>query len=348
MIRSFSKKMMIVVPVIAFALIVVSLNSTPVEVLGFSSYAAIESERPITREEQSVLTRIQVSERIWMLSGRGGNIGVIITDDGVVVIDTQFENAAPALVEQISTLTDQPIRYIINTHVHGDHVGGNAYMQQYGMVIAHQNTYDRMLSRWEGEGAPGRGDGFPQLTFRDSFTLNIGGIEIQLFHLGRGHTDTDVVVWVPDENVVHVGDLFFNRMTPYVDRNNGCHTGMWISVIDQIIQRINSDTRVIPGHGDLSDVDGFRTMARYLQAVRRVVQTAHSEGKTKEEILSLTLADLGEQFADWSGDRLSMALSAAYAEIVGDGPTIHSRLRMISTWAVPDGLLTGNLMVWSW
>lgn len=338
MIRFMAKAVLVTGSVIVAASGVLPYNRVHVDASGLFLSAAIESEGTPAPEQQPVITSIQVSERIWMFSGRGGNIGVIITDDGVVVIDTQYEDTAPAIVEQIGTLTDQPIRYIINTHIHGDHVGGNAYMQQYGAIIAHQNTYDRMLARWEGEGAPGRGDGFPQLTFRDSFTLNIGGIEIQLFHLGRGHTDTDVVVWVPGENVIHVGDLLFNRMTPYVDVSNGAHTGTWISVINQVIQKINSDTRVIPGHGELSDVDGFRTMASYFQAVRRIVQTAHSEGKTKEEILSLTLADLGEQFADWSGNRLSMALSAAYTEIVGNGPALNARLRTISTGREPDGM----------
>lgn len=338
MIRFMAKAVLVTGLVIVAASGVLPYNRVHVDASGLSLSAAIESEGTLAREQQPVITSIQVSERIWMFSGRGGNIGVIITDDGVVVIDTQYEDIAPAIVEQIGTLTDQPIRYIINTHIHGDHVGGNAYMQQYGAIIAHQNTYDRMLVRWEGEGAPGRGDGFPQLTFRDSFTLNIGGIEIQLFHLGRGHTDTDVVVWVPSENVIHVGDLLFNRMTPYVDVSNGSHTGMWISVINQVIQRINSDTRVIPGHGELSDVDGFSNMASYFEAVRRIVQTAHSEGKTKEEILSLTLADLGEQFADWSGNRLSMALSAAYTEIIGNGPALRARLRTISTGREPDAM----------
>lgn len=167
---------------------------------------------------------------------------------------------------------------------------------------------------------PGRGDGLPQLTFQDELRLYLGGVEIQLFHLGRGHTDTDVVVWIPSENVVHVGDLFFNKMAPYVDMPNGAHTGLWISFIDGVIQRINPDTRVIPGHGELSDVDGLRGMGRFLQAVRSAVQKAHAEGKSRQDILSLTLSDLGEEFADWNGRRLSMALSAAYAEIVGSGP----------------------------
>lgn len=270
--------------------------------------------------QEVTLRPVQVSDRVWALFGRGGNIGVVITDGGVVVIDTQYESVAPAIVEQIRALTDQPIRYIVNTHLHGDHVGGNAVLQRYGVVVAHKNTYDRMLAGWEGTGMPGREDGLPQLTFQDELRLYLGGVEIQLFHLGRGHTDTDVVVWIPSENVVHVGDLFFNKMAPYVDMPNGAHTGLWISFIDGVIQRINPDTRVIPGHGELSDVDGLRGMGRFLQAVRSAVQKAHAEGKSREEILSLTLSDLGEEFADWNGRRLSMALSAAYAEIVGSGP----------------------------
>jgi glyoxylase-like metal-dependent hydrolase (beta-lactamase superfamily II) len=176
-----------------------------------------------------------------------------------------------------------------------------------------------MLTRWEGEGTPGRGDGFPQMTFRDELTLSIGGTEIQLYNLGRAHTDTDVVVWIPAEKVVHVGDLFFNRMTPYVDVNNGAHTGKWISVINEIIERVGPEAIVIPGHGELSDVKGFNMMALYLEAVRQAVVAGHEEGKSKDEILSLTLDDLGEEFAGWSGSRLGMALSAAYAEIVGGG-----------------------------
>jgi len=305
-----------VLPVVSLAFL---LPGTGLGTSGTCWSGSDESGLPDFQEQEITIQKVQVSERVWMFLGRGGNVGVIITDDGVVLIDTQYESVAPVIVEQIRVLTDQPIRYIINTHLHGDHVGGNAYMQQFGIVIAHKNTYERMLAGWEGTGMPTRGDGFPQMTFQDELRLNIGGVEIQLFNLGRGHTDTDVVVWIPGENVVHVGDLFFNGMTPYVDVGNGAHTGMWISVIEGVIQRIKPDTRVIPGHGELSDVEGFRLMRDYLQAVRDAVRRAHSAGMSREEIISMTLEDIGEQFAGWSGRTLGMALSAAYDEIIGGG-----------------------------
>ena len=280
-----------------------------------TSLRAQETEAPS-------MQRTQLSDRVWMLTGRGGNVGVVVTDEGVIVIDDQFENMAPLIVEQVRAVTDQPIRYVINTHVHGDHVGGNGVLQEYADVIAHHNTYGRMLRGWEGEGQPRKGDGLPEITFDSEMNFHLGGVEIELFHIDRGHTDTDVAVWIASENVVHMGDLFFNGMAPYVDKANGAYLPGWSAFIGTVLQRIGPNTRVIPGHGELSDVAGLRNMGRYVRGVRQVVAQALEEGKSKDEILALPISSLGEDFAVWDDRRFPMSLEAAYSELVGLGPTL--------------------------
>jgi glyoxylase-like metal-dependent hydrolase (beta-lactamase superfamily II) len=280
--------------------------------IGLAIGIAIQASPPV-RAQTPALERQQVSERVWMLSGRGGNTSVVVTGEGVIVIDTKYSASAPEIVAQIRQITDQPIRFIINTHLHGDHVGGNAALQEHGPVIAHRNTYERMKHIEAPEAA------LPRIVFDREMTLRLGDTEIRLLHRGRAHTDTDVAVWLPGENVLVTGDLFFNRITPYVDRENGAHTAGWIEFINTLVQLGDRDTKVVPGHGELSDLDGFRAMSRYLQAVRAVVQRAHDEGRSKEEIVALTLADLGEEFTDWQGSRVGMALSAAWDELIGKG-----------------------------
>ena len=280
-----------------------------------SSLRAQDAEAPS-------MQRTQLSDRVWMLTGRGGNIGVVVTDEGTIVIDDQFENMAPLILEQVRAITDQPIRYVINTHVHGDHVGGNGVLQEYADVIAHHNTYGRLLQGWEGDGTPRKGDGLPQITFDSEMDFHLGGVEIELFHIDRGHTDTDVAVWIASENVVHMGDLFFNGMAPYVDKGNGAYLPGWSEFIGTVLQRVGPDAKVIPGHGELSDVAGLRTMGRYVRGVRQVVAQALEEEKSKDEILALPISSLGEDFASWDDQRFSMSLEAAYSELVGLGPTL--------------------------
>ncbi|MFC1529398.1 MBL fold metallo-hydrolase [Gemmatimonadota bacterium] len=268
------------------------------------------------RGQAQTLERQQVSDHVWMLSGRGGNVAVVVTGDGAIVIDTQYSDSAPVIVELVRAITDQPILYTINTHVHGDHVGGNAILQEHGDIIAHRNTWERMKESGADEGA------LPRIVFDGEMVLRPGGIEMHLLYGGRAHTDTDVAVWLPGENVLITGDLFFNRMTPYVDKGRGSHTAGWISVINSLLQLGDADTKVVPGHGELSDLNGFREMSRYLQAVRATVLRAHEAGRSKEEIMALTLADLGDPFTEWEGNRIGMALAAAYTELIGNGPTL--------------------------
>jgi len=266
--------------------------------------------------QAQTLERQQVSDHVWMLSGRGGNVAVVVTGEGAIVIDTQYSDSAPGIIEQVRAITDQPIRYVINTHVHGDHVGGNEILQAEGDIIAHRNTWERLKASGARSGA------LPRIVFDGEMILRPGEVEIRLIHQERAHTDTDVAIWLPGDNVLITGDLFFNRLTPYVDKGRGSHTAGWIAFINTLLQLGNAETKVVPGHGELSDLNGFRGMARYLQAVRAAVRRAHEEGRSKEEILDLTLADLGEPFDSWEGNRIGMALSAAYTELIGNGSTL--------------------------
>ncbi len=279
-------------------------------IAGLILLALVSGSLPVRGQAQT-LERQQVSDHVWMFSGRGGNVGAVVTDEGVIVIDTQYSDSAAGIIEQVRAITDQPIRYIINTHVHGDHVGGNAILQAEADIIAHRKTFERMSASGADVAA------LPRIVFDGEMTFRLGGNEIHLLQGGRAHTDTDVAVWLPDDNVLITGDLLFNRMTPYVDTGRGAHTAGWISFIDTLVRLGNGETKVVPGHGELGNLNDLSAMGRYLQAVRDIVQSAHAAGKSKEDILALTLSDLGDEFAEWEGNRIGMALAAAYAELIG-------------------------------
>ena len=214
------------------------------------------------------ITTHKVTDHIYMLEGEGGNIGISTGEDGVLMIDTQFAPLADKIRAAVRELSDKDIKYVINTHYHHDHTDGNKAFGAEAVVIAHENVRDslekgRTVEMFQREIPPQPKAALPDITFEDSLSVHVNGNEVLVMYFPNSHTDTDSVVFFLDENVVHTGDLLFNGMYPFVDIPGGGSVQGLIANLDVILDLIDEDTKIIPGHGPLAewqDLKDFRDM----------------------------------------------------------------------------------------
>jgi cyclase len=180
-------------------------------------------------KEAAKIHRVEkLTDNIYCIYGDGGNIGLVVTEKHAVLIDDQYERLVPGLLEAIKSVTDKPIKYLINTHYHGDHTGGNVVLEkQVAAIVAHSNVRNRMVTA-QANLEPGKRGGLPELAFgwpdpkeKAYLAIHLGGTEIHLAHFGPGHTDGDVLVGIPGQKFMHLGDIFFNGFTPYIDTSAG-------------------------------------------------------------------------------------------------------------------------------
>jgi cyclase len=229
----------------------------------------------------------KVAGSVWVLVGAGGNIGVSVGDDGIVMIDDQYAPLAPKIEAALKTITNKPVRFILNTHYHGDHTGGNEHFGKSAPIVAHENVRKRLASGTTRRGAttpPAPAVALPVLTFNDSVTIHLNGEDVRAIHMPHGHTDGDSVVWFTKSNVVHMGDDLFNQRFPFVDRENGGSVRGLISNIDKVIVTIPDDATVIPGHGALTDKNGLRTFVAMLRSTSAAVEQGIVAGKSLEQL----------------------------------------------------------------
>jgi glyoxylase-like metal-dependent hydrolase (beta-lactamase superfamily II) len=236
----------------------------------------------------------KVAGTVYMLVGAGGNIGVSVGEDGIVIVDDQYAPLAPKIKEALKAISDKPIKFVINTHYHGDHTGGNEIFQREAPVVAHDNVRKRLAS---GSTALGRSTppapkgALPIVTFDHTASIHVNGEEIRAVHMPHGHTDGDSVIWFTQSNVVHMGDDFFNGRFPFIDIDNGGSVKGLIANIEKVLSTVSADAKIIPGHGELADVAALRRYLDMLKAASSVVQKAIDSGKSledakKEKILS--------------------------------------------------------------
>ncbi len=238
---------------------------------------------------------------IFMVEGvggfGGGNMGLLVGDDYVAMIDDSLEALAPNLLEHVADTAGRPVNFMINTHVHGDHAGGNAHFADDGTVVfAHDNIRRRLLADPGPAGGPG---GLPVVTFAEGITFHLNGIEARAFHLPRAHTDGDAVIYFPGANVIHTGDIMFNGMFPYIDLDNGGTVEGYIAAQKKILALADDETKIIPGHGPLADRSDLRGVMAMLADSRRRVAAMVEAGKSEEEIVAANpLADYHDTY-DW-------------------------------------------------
>ena len=244
----------------------------------------------------------KVSGNIYMLEGAGGNIGASVGEDGIVIVDDQYAPLAEKIAAALKGIgvTDKPVRFVINTHYHGDHTGGNLPFATAGSTVIAQ---DNVRKRLETGGKAGNGGsvamaqkpapagGLPIITFDHDVTVHLNGEDIRALHFPAGHTDGDAIVFFPKANVVHMGDDFVRYGYPFIDVNSGGSIQGMIAACEKVAAELPADVKVIPGHGQLSNLDEVRDYVAMLKGTNAAVQAAIRSGKSvdqmkKEQILA--------------------------------------------------------------
>ena len=249
----------------------------------------------------------KVAGNVYMLEGAGGNIGASVGEDGIVVVDDQFAPLADKIEAALKGITDKPVRFIINTHYHGDHTGGNAYFQKQAPIIAHDNVRKRL----ESGGAAGNGgsihmenkpqpkEALPIITFDHDVTVHLNGEDIRALHFPAGHTDGDSVIFFPKSNVVHMGDDFVTYGFPFIDVDSGGSIDGMIDGVEKVLAQVPPDVKVIPGHGPISSVDDVKAYVSMLKGTRDTVAKALKDGQTLDQMKQAKLLDPWKKY---SGD----------------------------------------------
>ena len=301
----------------------------------------------------------QITENLYSIFGKGGNVAFLVTDDGVLVVDSgTYPSAGKELVEKIGQVTDKEIKYLVITHYHGDHTQGAQYFPSEAVVISHANTrknleklqmprieaalgggFDKRLKAAEEKVEKLKSEENPELEkavedleslkshiqeYRDlrlvlpetilfsDTTIHLGGHDVELLYMGRGHTDGDLIVYFPSEKAVHMGDLLFHRMIPYIEREAGSDTENWIRILEHVAKM--DVEKVIPGHGEITDRNGLLAKAEYLKSLRAEVGRFIENNASLDETMGKI--DL-PGFHDLEGyaDQLGQNVGAVYEEL---------------------------------
>ncbi len=245
---------------------------------------------------------VLVSNNLYFLKGSGGNIGVLIGNDGTLMIDDQFAPLSNKINGAIKTLSPGEIKFLINTHIHGDHTGGNDNFKKMGItILAQDQVRERMtketVNRQNEKVPPRAKDALPDITFADKLNVHINDEDIELIHFDPGHTDGDVIVHFKKANVYHMGDMFVTYGYPFIDVSSGGSVNGMIAALDKILAMMDDQAKVIPGHGELSTKADVKVFRDRLADIRDQVAAALKKGKKKEDLVNLGITDKYE--AEW-------------------------------------------------
>ncbi|TXS96680.1 MBL fold metallo-hydrolase [Parahaliea maris] len=269
--------------------------------------AALAVSLPLSAQEDAELV-VKVSPLpapLHLLQGRGGNVVASVGEDGVLIIDDDYTNYAPVYAETLKGLAaagEATPRFVLNTHWHFDHTGGNAFWGERGAVIvAHDNVYQRMSTRQEMKAMnrvvePSPRPALPVVTYADSLALRFNGTTIEAQYYPSGHTDGDSVVYFVEQNVVHMGDHFFKDRFPFVDLGSGGSVGGYLNNVRAVLKRIDTNTVVVPGHGDLATRADLRSYVGMLEATIGLVNDRLDDGASVDEIVA---EGLGNKWDSW-------------------------------------------------
>ncbi|HKL51291.1 MAG TPA: MBL fold metallo-hydrolase [Wenzhouxiangellaceae bacterium] len=246
----------------------------------------------------------EVSEGIYALQGAGGNLGLVVGDRGAFLIDDQYAPLTDKIIAAVAAVTDKPIRFVFNTHWHGDHTGGNENMAEAGaLIVAHDNVRKRMsagqfMEFFDREVAPSPDNALPVVTFNDRVTFHIGGHTVHAIHVPNAHTDGDAIVHLEEANVIHTGDIVFHGLYPFIDYGSGGSLAGMIGATDRVIVLADEDTAVITGHGGpVIDQGQLRAYRDMLATVEARLTDLIAAGGTLEQVLEAGVTD--EFDAQW-------------------------------------------------
>jgi len=271
-------------------------------VMSIAALPAVAQQQDFSKVEVKAQ---KVTEGVYMITGSGGNIGLSVGKDGCYVIDDQYAPLTGRILAAIKAISPAPVRFVVNTHWHGDHTGGNENMGKTGaLLVAHENVRLRMsteqfMAAMDRKIPPAPEAALPVVTFADAVTFHWNGDEIRVYHVPPAHTDGDVIIHFVKADVVHMGDVFFNGSYPFIDTSSGGRIDGYLSAADRVLAGIGERTQIIPGHGPLgtkADLQAFRGM---LKTARDRIATLKSGGKSRDEVIAAKpTADLD---AKWGG-----------------------------------------------
>lgn len=272
----------------------------------------------MAQDKEVVITIDTLSQDVYMLTGQGGNIGIYVGQEYVFMIDDQFDRLSDKIKTAIGTLTDKPIAFLFNTHMHGDHSGGNArFNSKSTVLVAQDNVRDRIKTNMETklEAKEISSEDFdkmlPEVTFSEDITFYDGDETIMAFHVHNAHTDGDAMVYFTQNNVLHMGDTYFSGRYPYIDLKSGGSVTGFIDAHKKALMVINGDTKIIPGHGRPSNKAELESYVLMLEDIKARVQEQIDANKSLEEVKADT------------------SLSSNYDEVHGNGYINPERLREI-------------------
>ncbi len=234
----------------------------------------------------------QLSETVYMLRGRGGNVAISAGEDGLYIIDDQVRPVTNELLQAIRKIDSGPIRFVINTHYHADHTGGNETIGSAGaLIIAHDNIYKRMSTEQvsiftQSTTPPYAKAALPIITFNDQMSLYLNGEAATAYHVAHGHTDGDIIIHFPASNVIHMGDMYFNTLYPYIDLDAGGSIQGMVQAADLALSLADDSTRIIPGHGPLAITEDLRAYRDLLVKATANVQALIDDGQNLQQVIA--------------------------------------------------------------
>ena len=269
-----------------------NLMNRAISVGSFLVLSLVLETLPAQDFSDTTIKTIAVADGIYMLMGPGGNIGVSTGQHGGFIIDDQFAPMSEKIIAAIAAVSDQPIKMLINTHWHGDHTGGNENFSHAGaLIVAHDNVRVRMNAThfstfFKSETKPSPQVALPVVTFDNTVTFHLNGQTIRAEHVPPAHTDGDSIIWFEEANVLHMGDTFFNALYPFIDPDSGGSVDGMIEAVDRVLPLIDEQTKIIPGHGPLTDIKGLIDYRDMLRTVAGRIKTMIDEGKSQQDIIA--------------------------------------------------------------
>ena len=261
----------------------------------------------------------QVADGLYVLFGAGGNIGLSVGDDGAFLVDDQFAPLTEKILAAVAEVTDQPVRWVLNTHWHGDHTGGNENLGREGaLIVAHENVY-RRLNPAEFDDLVGRSqqvapEGLPVVTFNDRVSFHWNGEDIRVNHMPNAHTDGDALVFFSGADAVHMGDTFFNGRYPFIDVDSGGNVDGVIAIADYVLGHTTAESTIIPGHGEITGRSSLQAYRDMLATVRERVSGMIDDGMTEDEVVAA--APTSDLDATW-GENPEGFVCGVYVSLTG-------------------------------